>query len=220
MQALFKSLKTTVPCLLVFLLLSGCLARPLVKKTDDARHRAQNKIIERQVIQKARTGDWLVTRGYHATDNLVANATGIPISHVAVFNAEKRQVIEAKGTGVQLTGLPGFVDKSYRLLIIRPRWQNDKNGPLAWKKALKLVGRDYDFLGTIGFNYPKRFYCSELAVSIYKPWFNGKEKFPKVIKPGEMYLYGRVLYDSLPRDEGTSVFSSSTFNYALNSKGY
>lgn len=205
-QVLFKSLKTTVPFLFVLFLLPGCLARPLVKKTDDARHRAENKVIERQVIQKARTGDWLVTRGYHATDNLVANVTGIPISHVVVFNAEKRQVIEAEGTGVHLTDLQSFVDKSYRLLIIRPRWQDDENGPLAWKKALKLVGKNYDFLGTIGFNYPKRFYCSELAVSIYKPWFNGKEKFPRVIKPGEMYLYGRVLYDSLPRDEETSVF--------------
>ena len=203
MQVLFKSLKTTVPFLFVLFLLPGCLDRPLVKKTDDARHRAENKVIERQVIQKARTGDWLVTRGYHAADNLVANATGIPISHVAVFNADSLQVIEAVGKGIHLASLAKFVDKSYRLLIIRPRWRTRQNGIDAWRNALRLLGKNYDFLGTIGFNYPKRFYCSELAVSIYKPWFNGKEKFPRVIKPGEMYLYGRVLYDSLPRDEET-----------------
>jgi len=196
-----QSLQAIALLMITVVVLSGCLARPLVKKTDTVLHREQNGKIKQQVIQKAQTGDWLVTRGYHATDNLVANATGIPISHVAVYNAEQQQVIEANGKGVHLTALNDFVDKSYRLLIIHPRWLNGKNGWSAWQNALKLVGRDYDYLGTVGFNYPSRYYCSELAVSIYKPWFSGKEKFPKVIKPGEMYLYGQVLYDSLPRDE-------------------
>ena len=187
---------------IVVIVLPGCLARPLVKKTDNAHHRAQNRIIRQQIIKIAKTGDWLVTRGYHTTDNLVANATGIPISHVAVFNADSLQVIEAVGKGVHLTSLSRFVDKSYRVLIIRPRWRTAQNAKAAWRNALKLVGKDYDFLGTIGFNYPNRYYCSELAVSIYKSWYKDKEKFPGVIKPGEMYLYGKVLYDSLPRDEG------------------
>ena len=109
--------------------------------------------------------------------------------------------MDAEGKGVHLSSLKEFVDKSYRLLIIRPRWQSSENMDLAWSEAEKLVGKNYDFLGTIGFNYPSKYYCSELAISIYKQWYKGNEKFPKVIKPGELYLFGTVLYDSLPRDE-------------------
>ena len=100
-----------------------------------------------------------------------------------------------------MSGLYEFIDKSYRLLIIRPRWRTESNAVLAWEEAEKYVGSSYDFLGTIGFDFSKRYYCSELAVHIYAKWYGGKEKFPAVIKPGELYLYGKILYDSLPRDE-------------------
>ncbi len=181
--------------------LTGCLARPSVEIKDSSTHIRQNEIITRAVIETAGTGDWLVTRGYHTTDNLVSNATGIPISHAGVYNARSQQVIEAEGRGVHISNLKEFVDKSYRLLIIRPRWQSLENGTVAWAEAEKLVGKSYDFLGTLGFNYPSKYYCSELVISIYHQWHNANEKFPGIIKPGELYLYGTILYDSLPRDE-------------------
>lgn len=187
--------------LIVFFLVSGCIARPVVSKPDDDEHLNQNKTIKNNVLDLARTGDWLVIRGYHPTDNLVSNMTGIPISHVGILNLESSQVIEAEGMGVHLTDLDEFIDKSYRLLIIRPRWRTEVNADLAWEIANKLVGSNYDFLGTIGFNFPHKYYCSELAIYMYRKWYSGKEKFPTVIKPGELYLYGNVLYDSLPRDE-------------------
>jgi len=185
----------------IVIVLTGCLARPVVVKSDNEQHLIQNHEIEQSVLEKAKTGDWLVIRGYHTTDNLVSNVTGIPISHVAVFDFESRLVIEAEGKGVHATALIEFIDKSYRLLIIRPRWRSEANARLALENASKLIGKDYDFLGTVGFNYPSKYYCSEIAVSIYKQWHSEKDKFPKIIKPGELYLYGEVLYDSLPRDE-------------------
>ncbi len=185
----------------VVIVLVGCLARPVVLKPYNKEHLVQNRKIAQAVSDKAKTGDWLVIRGYHTTDNLVANATNIPISHVGVFDFESQMVIEAEGKGVHTSTLSEFIDKSYRLLIIRPRWRNDANARLAVDNAHKLVGKNYDFLGTVGFNFPSKYYCSELAVLIYKQWHSAKEKFPKVIKPGELYLYGKVLYDSLPRDE-------------------
>ena len=181
--------------------LLSCVARPVVVKKDVKKHLEQNYAIEQKITGLARTGDWLVIRGYHATDNLVSNTTGIPISHVALFNLGSFQVIEAEGKGVHATELKEFVDKSYRLLVIRPRWRTEENAERAWENALRLVGKNYDYLGTIGFNYPNKYYCSELAITVYKEWFSGKEKFPNIIKPGELYLYGTVLYDSLPRDE-------------------
>ena len=180
---------------------SGCIARPIITKTEGDKHLRQNCVIKQKVLGIAKTGDWLVIRGYHSTDNLVSNATGIAISHVGIFNSDSNQVIEAEGKGVHLSELDDFIDKSYRLLIIRPRWRTETNAGCAWEAAIKLVGNSYDFLGTIGFNFPKKYYCSELAIQIYEKWYTGKEKFPAVIKPGELYLYGNVLYDSLPRDE-------------------
>ncbi|HEB57104.1 MAG TPA: hypothetical protein ENI98_12540 [Gammaproteobacteria bacterium] len=187
--------------LLIFFALAGCIARPAVEVQDAAIHQAQNEKIMEAVKSVAVTGDWLVTRGYHATDALVANATGTALSHVAVYNAQSQTVVEAEGRGVHTTPLDAFVNKSYRLLVIRPRWLTPDNAGTAYASAEQLVGKDYDYLGTIGFDSPDRYYCSELAVSIYKPWQRPVEKFPDVIKPGDLYLYGRVVYDSLPREE-------------------
>ena len=186
---------------IIALALLGCGARPIVKKTPDDKHMAQSMAIEQKISAIATTGDWLVSRGYHAADNLVSNATGIPISHAGIFNSQSQQIIEAEGSGVHISELDAFIDKSFRILIIRPRWKTETNSQKAWQNALDLVGKPYDFLGTIGFNYPGKYYCSELAIHVYEEWFSGKEKFPRIIKPGELYLYGTVLYDSLPRDE-------------------
>lgn len=187
--------------LLVAGLLAGCLARPTVRPQAPERHREQSALIEREVIATARTGDWLVTRGYHATDALVAHATGMPLSHAAVYNAEVREVVEAEGEGVHRRALAGFIDRAERVLVIRPRWRREDNAAQVWSRAEALVGKGYDFLGVAGVNDPGRYYCSELAVVVYRPWYSGRERFPRVIKPGELYLYGQVLYDSLERAE-------------------
>lgn len=188
-------------CVCIAMALAGCLARPLVRPARDAAREVQTQAIAQAVLATAKTGDWLVIRGYHATDALVANATGIPLSHVAVYNADLRAVVGAEGKGVQREALADFVARADRVLVIRPRWRSDDNAGKAWDAADALVGKSYDFLGTIGFNQPGRYYCSELAVHVYRPWWHGNERFPKVIKPGEMYLFGTVLYDSLDREE-------------------
>jgi len=190
-----------ISTLLLLLILSGCLARTVVRKPSDAAHLKQNQTIFYIIDSLAQSGDWFVTRGYHTSDNIVANATGVPISHAAVFDKENMQVIEADNSGIHTTPIPDFIDNSYRLLIIRPRWQNPQNSKSALSKAYDLVGKDYDFLGTIGLDINNKYYCSELAVHIYKEWQKPEEKLPKVIKPGELYLFGKILYDSLPRDE-------------------
>lgn len=70
--------KKILTVILSLLALSSRLARPAVVKMDEEKHRRQNSDIEGQVRKFAVTGDWLVTRGYHITDNLVANATSVP----------------------------------------------------------------------------------------------------------------------------------------------
>jgi len=196
------------------LVLSGCLARPLVRPSPDAGRMRQSQAIEQAVLATARTGDWLVIRGYHATDALVANATGIPLSHVAVYNGELRAVVGAEGSGVQQEALADFIARADRVLVIRPRWRSEENAAQVWAATEALVGKSYDYLGTLGFNQPGRYYCSELAIHVYRPWLRGNERFPKVIKPGEMYLFGVVLYDSLDREEREDARESATVSLA------
>jgi len=187
--------------ILILYLMSGCLARTVVKKPDGEIHLRQNSIIQQKIDSLALSADWLVIRGYHTSDNIVANATAVPISHVAIFDKENGLVIEADNSGVHKTPLSDFIDMSYRVLIIRPRWRNSSNAGQALQNAYALIGKGYDFWGTIGLDIKDKYYCSELAVHIYTDWISEKERLPKVIKPGELYLYGTILYDSLPRDE-------------------
>lgn len=184
----------------VLLLLTGCVAIPIVHRLDQPVHTAQTERFHKKITELAQEGDWIVTLGYHASDALVVSATGIPLSHVGAYDPERRQVIEAEGKGVHASALRDFIDKSHRLIVIHPRWSTPGNRHTAILNARALVGRDYDYLGTIGFDSPDRYYCSELAVKIYRQWHSTTEHFPPVIKPGELYLWGAVIYDSLPRD--------------------
>lgn len=183
-----------------FVLIVGCLAKPVVERLPENVHIKQNRIFQEKIKAIGLPGDWIVTRGYHTADTLVSNVTGIPLSHVGVYDQKRGMVIEAEGMGVHTSTLYDFIDKSHRIVLIRPRWATCKTRDQAVENARILVGKSYDFLGTIGFDLPKRYYCSELAVVIYKEWRKPSEKLPNVIKPGELYLYGKILYDSLPRD--------------------
>ncbi|MBW1643551.1 MAG: hypothetical protein JRJ76_11990 [Deltaproteobacteria bacterium] len=186
---------------IVFLILTGCLAKPIVERPSEAIHIKQNHIFKAQIQEHAQAGDWIVTRGYHAADTLVSNVTGISLSHVGVYDQKQDLVIEAEGKGVHTTSLYEFIDKSHRLILIRPRWSTTQTRDKAVENARALVGKSYDFLGTIGFDSPSSYYCSELAVMIYQEWHKPSDQLPTVIKPGELYLYGSILYDTLPRKD-------------------
>lgn len=69
------------------------------------------------------------------------------------------------------------------------------------QKARGLVGRKYDFLGTLGIDDKSRYYCSELTIYAYGDFHHKQQKIPRVVEPGQLYLWGQVVYDSRPRDE-------------------
>ena len=98
------------------------------------------------------------------------------------------------------TPLEDFVNKSHRLLIIRPKWWSEDNGQSAIALAHLWVGQKYDFSGLLGLNDNARFYCSELAMQVYHQRFSEDEGIPRVIEPGHMYLWGSVLWDSGTRN--------------------
>jgi hypothetical protein len=77
-------------------------------------------------------------------------------------------------------------------------WASETSAGVAVAKARSLVGRQYDFLGLIGLNIPDTYYCSELALEVYRPFIRAHDVIPRPIEPGQLHYYGRILFDSGP----------------------
>ena len=127
-------------------------------------------------------------------------ATNIPLSHAAILDAERGEVVEAVGDGVRAVPLRDFLHICHRVLLIRPRWWSEVAGQQAVANARDKIGEEYDFLGTVGLGTSERFYCTELCAWAYHPFFKSTdEDLPHVLEPGQMYLWGAMVWDSLPR---------------------
>ena len=168
----------------------------MVIKPDADIRRIQNVEISKNIRTHLQNGDWLVIRGYHIADYLVAGATFADLSHVAIYDADKDQMIEAEGVGIHSTTFSDFIDKSHRIVVIRPKWATEETSKKAVKQARGYIGKKYDFLGTIGINDRERLYCSELVVYVYEPWFEENEEIPHIIEPSKMHKLGKVIYDT------------------------
>jgi hypothetical protein len=173
--------------------LSGCAATHFKELPHDI---ARDPQTLEEVRRLGFDGDWLVVRGYHLSDNLVASLTNKPFSHAAVLDLANDRVIEAESVGVHFTPLADFVAKSHRVILVRPVWSNDTTREIAVAKARSVVGRPYDFLGLVGIDVPDRYYCSGLAVEIYRPYIREGDLVPHPVEPGQLHYWGRILYDS------------------------
>lgn len=144
-------------------------------------------------------GMWLVSRGYHLGDDVIAMASNSPLSHASVLDLGKGEVIEAVGKGVSVTALEPFLRESHRVQIIRPDGWTAERGAEALARARTAVGKKYDLLGIVGAPSSDHFYCSELAV-----WSMGIETDhagpQHVLHPRHLDRHGTVLFDSRERD--------------------
>lgn len=183
--------------LILALVAMGCTTPMVVRPPAD--QAAREALALKEVTRLGQPGDWLVMRGYHATDNLVATVTTAPFSHVAVLDPERGQVIEAEGKGLRTAPLADFMHRAHRVILMRPMWATAPERQVAAvEKARALVGKPYDFTGLIGLNAPDRYYCSELAVAVYAPHVSRKDHLPHVIPPGDMHYWATILWDSGP----------------------
>ncbi len=190
-------MRTVLAPLLLILFTWGCTAPILVRPPADRQER--EALALREVTRLGQPGDWLVMRGYHATDNLVSAVTAEPFSHVAVLDAERGLVIEAEGRGLHTAPLADFLHRAHRVILMRPLWATTpERQQAAVDKARSLVGRPYDFTGLVGLNVADRYYCSELAVAAYAPHASRKDRLPLVIPPGDMHHWATILWDSGP----------------------
>ena len=180
-------------------LFTDCTGLQGLKRHTGPEYEAETKSWMQVVQNQGGNGMWLVTRGYHPGDDVVAIATGAPLSHAAVLDRDKLEVIEAVGKGVVATDLKKFLRESHRMVLIQPPNWTAAQGQAAMARARSKLGEGYDFLGTVGLPNDKRWYCSELAV-----WASGVKVDrigPKnVLHPKSMLKLGKVLFDSGQRD--------------------
>lgn len=183
--------------LLPALLLLVACSRPIVVHPPRERVARETRMLE-AVTRLGQPGDWLVIRGYHATDHLVSALTNAPFSHAAVLDPEQSQVIEAEGKGLHATPTADFMKKAQRLMLVRAQWATTRERQdAAVAKARSLVGRPYDFAGLLGLNVPDRYYCSELAVAVYAPHVSrSRDHLPPVVPPDQLHYWGTVIWDS------------------------
>ncbi len=186
--------------LVAAMMMAGCGPRIFVKPPAEPLWGQQTRAWYAELSKQAQTGDWLVIRGYKKGDHGVVAATNIPLSHVALLDLDKQLVIESNAEGVHKTPLRDFVHHAHRVLLIRPRWWTKERGVEAIKLGHTLVGRPYDWGGLIGAGSKDSYYCSELAVHVYHKHVTPKEHLPRVLEPGQLFLWGQVLWDSRPRN--------------------
>ena len=193
---MLEVVRTLALCSLTPLFLSACATPAIVTSPGRDLKAVHDAQVLDEVRRLGRNGDWLVIRGYHATDHMVSVATNTPWSHAAVLDKDRDQVIEAEGKGVHTTPLPDFVSKSHRLLLVRSNWATERSSLDAVLNARKWVGKAYDFLGVAGLDIPDRYYCSELAVAVYRPHIPAGTHVPRPVTPAQLHYWGRILYDS------------------------
>jgi len=169
--------------------------RPSV--TSDA---SQDKEYLDSIKEYAKQSYWLVIRGYHSTDNLVAGATLSDYSHAVILDKKNNEIIESTSEGVHSLGLKEFVNKSHRITIVKPYGYTQQRADSAINIARSKIGEPYDFLGTVGLNSKDKYYCSELAVFCY-PYLRDSLKMPLIIEPRDLLKFGEVVFESKVRAE-------------------
>ena len=177
----------------------SCAGAQALKRNMGPLYEAETQSWLDRLDRDAATGMWLVTRGYHTGDDLVAMATNSPLSHASILDLERSSVIEAVAQGVIETDLRQFLRETHRLVLIKPTNWTPENGHIAVAKAREEIGKKYDYLGVVGLPKRDNWYCSELAA-----WSMGIEvqrKGPEhVLHPRNMHLYGETLFDTGSRD--------------------
>jgi hypothetical protein len=178
----------------------GCPGmRAIVRRAGPTAER-QTQAWHKEINRLGQSGDWLVIRGYHSSDHLVAVASNAEFSHAAILDRDRDEIIEAVSPEVRSVALDGFLSGADRVVLIRPPQASAELGLRAMARARTQIGAPYDFLGTVGLPDPGRFYCSELAI-----WSTGcevdVEGTGRIIAPADMLQMGTVLFDSKSRTD-------------------
>lgn len=188
------------------LLVAGCAAgaKGLERRTGPE-YASEVQSWQEAVEAHGRSGYWLVVRGYHPGDDVIAMGTNSELSHAVILDAERKYVIEAVEKGVVEKPLAELISESHRVQVIRPQGWTAELGLKAVERARSVLGSSYDWTGIVGAPSKKRYYCSELAA-----WsMSMKVDSPgpqHVIHPKNLYRLGQVLFDTGDRDQAPDTW--------------
>ncbi len=147
------------------------------------------------VARDAQPGYWIVVRGTHPGDQVVAAASAARLTHAVMLDTERQEVVEATGAGVHISTLRSLLDESVRMQLVRPRGYTLDKGRAAMTRARSHVGSRYDWLGTVGVQNDSAYYCTELCADAYHAREDGW--MPRmVLHPEQLARYGDVVFDS------------------------
>ena len=131
---------------------------------------------------------------------LAAAAANLEVVDAAPTVEDPAECVADKGYHSRAV-LKDLNDRPWEARISGPRRNGVRRGrgDEAAAFAQGAVGDGYDFLGTVGAGTAGRYYCSELCVEAYRAHHVDKDHLPRVMGPGQMFLWGQVLHDTGPR---------------------
>ncbi len=186
---------------LLAIVVTGCGAGSLTieRPKSPAVNRAVTAMWSRDVRRVARTGDWLLTRSFSFTgDLIVASTGGEALSHASIYDARTGTIIEALAPRVREVPLDSLLDRNQHVIIVRPTGLTAAQRMAAVDRARTRVGTAFDYAGLFGIDSAERYYCSELVY-----WASGLDPAhrPRVVAPVDLMAYGEVIYFSGKRDD-------------------
>lgn len=191
--------------LMAFVAAPGCAHEPksvmVARPADPTADAAVTQMWAKEIHDKARDGDWLLSRSYYMMADAITAATpGEDVSHAAIYDARHDTIIESIGTGVREIPLSELVARNHFMIIVRPTGMTAADQSEALGRARSQIGAKYDIGGMFGVDAPEKFYCSELVY-----WASQTEarsgRRERVITPSDLMRYGEVIYWSGKRTD-------------------
>ena len=185
------------------LLVAACSHPSLFIKpnADAGTNVAVTKLWAADLKTHGRNGDWLLTRAYYASSDVIALGTpGEDLSHASMYDASRGKVIEAVGSGVREMDIEQFLARNHFVIVVRPSNMTAADGDAALARAKTKIGVPFDASGMFGIDNPDRFYCSELVF-----WASQTEarsgRSERIVTPANLMKYGEVVYWSGKRTD-------------------
>lgn len=187
----------------VLLVVAGCSQGSLlIKPNKDPRLNTEVTAMWADDLRiHARNGDWLLTRAYYATSDVIAKAApGEDLSHASMYDADRGMVIESVSSGVREIPVKDFLSRNHFVIVVRPSNMTAAEGTAALARAKSKIGAKFDATGMFGIDNPDRFYCSELVY-----WASETEArsgmSERIVTPSNLMKYGEVVYWSGKRTD-------------------
>jgi uncharacterized protein YycO len=169
---------------------------------DVVSNRAVTAMWSQDVRRVAQTGDWILSRSYSTTGDIItAFTTGESVSHASIYDAERGTIIEALQPVVREVPLESLMDRNHVVIVVRPHGLTQEQRLASVARARGVVGSSFDFTGLFGAGDDDRFYCSELV--LWASHLDGTAG--SVVTPAELVEHGTVIYYSGLRSDDALI---------------